>query len=82
MSVTGPDNIPAWVLRNHANILALPLTAIFNMSLKEGVLHMEWKIANVIPLPKTNPPVSIGKYIRPILLTPIAAKVFQSIIMK
>ena len=26
---TGPDNIPAWVLRNYANVLAPPLTAIF-----------------------------------------------------
>ena len=80
--VTGPDNIPAWVLRNHANVLAPPLTAIFNTALREGVLPMEWKMANVIPLPKTNPPVSIEKYIRPISLTPIAAKVFESRIMK
>ena len=27
---TGPDNVPAWILNNHANILAGPLTAIFN----------------------------------------------------
>ena len=57
------------------------LTAIFNNSLREGVLPMEWKMANVIPLPKTSPPVSIEKD-RPISLTPIAAKVFESIIMK
>ena len=79
---TGPDNIPAWVLRNYANVLAPPLTAIFNNSLRKGVLPMEWKMANVIPLPKTSPPVSIEKDIRPISLTPIAAKVFESIIMK
>ena len=53
---TGPDNIPAWVLRNYANVLAPPLTTIFNNSLSEGVLPMEWKMANVIPLPKTSPP--------------------------
>ena len=35
---TGPDNIPAWVLKNHANILAAPLTAIFNSSLRECVI--------------------------------------------
>ena len=39
-------------------------------------------MANVIPLPKTNPPVSIEKYIRQISLTPIAAEVFESKIMK
>ncbi|KAK2158116.1 hypothetical protein NP493_1824g00034 [Ridgeia piscesae] len=56
---TGPDNIPAWVLRNYANVLN---------SLREGVLPMEWKMVNVIPLPKTSPPVSIEKDIRPISL--------------
>ena len=79
--VTGLDNIPAWLLRNHANVLAPPLDAIFNNSLREGVLPVEWKIANVIPLPKANS-VSIEKDIRPISLTPIAAQVFESIIRK
>ena len=79
---TGPDNIPAWVLGNYANVLAPPLTAIFNNSPREGVPPIEWKVANVIPLPKTSPPVSIEKVIRPISLTPIAVKVFESLIMK
>ena len=70
---TGPDNIPAWVLRYYANVLAPPLTAIFNNSLR-GVLPMEWKMANAIPLPKTSPPVSIEKDIRPISLTPVACQ--------
>ena len=79
---TGSYNIPAWMLRNHANVFAHPLTAIFNKSLREGILPVEWKMVNIIPLPKTNPPVSIKKDIRPISLTPIAAKVFESKIMK
>ena len=33
---TGPDNIPAWLLKCHAEVLAPPLTAIFNNSLREG----------------------------------------------
>ena len=52
---TGPDNIAAWVLRNHANVLAPPLTAISYNSLREGVLLLEWKMADVIPLPKNKP---------------------------
>ena len=39
-------------------------------------------MANVIPLPKINPPMLIEKDIRSISLTPISAKVFESIIMK
>ena len=58
---TGPDNIPAWVLRNYANVFAPALTAIFNNSLREGVLPVEWKMANVIPLPKTSPPIRLKK---------------------
>ena len=37
---------------------------------------------NIIPLPKSNPPGSIHKDIRPISLTPIASKVFESIVME
>ena len=79
---TGPDTIPAWVLKNYAAILAAPLTAIFNCFLREGTLPNEWKMANVIPLPKVNPPASIHKDIRPISLTAIAAKVFETIMMQ
>ena len=55
---------------------------IFNCSLREGKLPKEWKMANVIPLPKVHPPVSIWKDIRPISLTPIASKVFECIVMQ
>ena len=79
---TGPDNIPAWVLKEHADCLATPLASIFNCSLLEGVLPTVWKSANIIPVPKTKPLMSVKTYIRPISITPIAAKVFESIIMK
>ena len=39
-------------------------------------------MANIIPLPRCNPPASIHKDIRPISLTQIAAKVFESIVME
>ena len=39
-------------------------------------------MANIIPLPKINPPASIYKDIRQISLTPIAAKVFEPIVME
>ena len=79
---SGLDNTPAWVLKDHADLLAPPLTAIFNCSLREGKLPNEWKMANIIPLPKVNPPASIYKDIRPISLTPIAAKLFEFIVME
>ena len=35
---SGPGNTPAWVLKDHADLLAPPLTAICNCSLREGKL--------------------------------------------
>ena len=37
--------------------------------------------ANVIPLPKTKPIILVETDIRPISLTPIVAKVFESIVL-
>ena len=52
---TGPDNnVSAWILKNHANILAGPLSAIFNSSLREGIIPDTWKSANVIPVQSTK----------------------------
>ena len=70
------------MLKELANSLAAPLTSIFNCSLREGVLPTVWKSANIIRLPKTKPLMSVKTDIRPMSLTPIAAKVFESIIMK
>ncbi len=50
----GPDTVPAWVLRDNASTLAATLTALFNTSLRDGVITALWKTAHVIPLPKNN----------------------------
>ena len=79
---TGPDNIPAWVLKDCSHLLAAPVTAIFNSSLREGVLPKLWKSATVIPLPKKHPQDTVENDIRPISLTPILAKVLESLVLK
>ena len=79
---TGPDKIPPWFVRDFAQQLAGPVTSIFNSSLREGMLPKFWKTATVIPLPNKRPPESIENDIRPIALTPILAKVFDSIVLK
>ncbi len=35
---TGPDKIPACVLKDFAHILAGPLTAVFNSSIRQGIV--------------------------------------------
>jgi len=51
----GPDQLPNWFLREFSMWLAEPLTAIFNASLCQGHVPIEWKLATVIPVPKRNP---------------------------
>ena len=67
--------------KKYAHLLAAPVTAIFNSSLREGKIPDLWKTATVVPVPKKHPPGSLENYIRPISLTPILAKVFEAIVL-
>ena len=82
---TGPDNIPPWMVKKYAHLLAAPVTAIFNSSLREGKLPDLGKTANVVPVPKKHPPPpppgSLESDIRPISLTAILAKVCEAIVL-
>ena len=69
-------------MKECSHLLAAPVTAIFNSSLREGVLLNQWKTVTVIPLSKKHPPVTIHNDIRPISLSPIIAKVFESQVLK
>ena len=79
---TGPDNIPPWVLKDCSHLLAAPVTAIFNSSLREGALPKLWKSATVIPLSNEHPQDTVENDIRPISITPILAKVLESLVLK
>ncbi len=50
----GPDNVPAWVLRDNASTLAAPLTALFDTSLRDGVIPALWKTAMLSHFPRNN----------------------------
>ena len=49
---TGPDEIPARLLKVTAPIIAPSLSKLFNKSLRLGSIPEEWKLANVVPLHK------------------------------
>ena len=70
----GPDNIPYWFVRDFADILAGPLCAIQNSSLREAYVPDRWRSANQTPLPKQVPMKDITKHVRPISLTPVISK--------
>ena len=49
---TGPDEIPAKLLKETASVIAPSLCKIFNKSLQLGSLPSVWKLANVVPVHK------------------------------
>ena len=46
---TGPDKIPAVLLKHCAATIAPSLCELFNKSLSSGQLPSEWKLSNVCP---------------------------------
>ena len=46
---TGPDEIPAKLLKETSSVIAPSLCKIFNKSLQLGSLPSDWKLANVVP---------------------------------
>ena len=78
----GPDYLPNWLLKDFANVLAAPITSIFNASLAQSSVPSIWKSADVVPLPKVNPPKLVEKDLRPIALTPVLAKTLEGFVCK
>jgi hypothetical protein len=76
---TGPDEIPAIVLKQCAHVLATPLTKLFHQSLKQGYFPEKWKEARVQPAFKKGDHSCVTNY-RPISLLPILAKVLESLV--
>ena len=73
---SGPDHIPARILKECAPSLASSLTTILNTSMKKGQFPTNWKIANVCPVFKKGERHDVKNY-RPISLLSIASKVFE-----
>ncbi|KXJ10174.1 RNA-directed DNA polymerase from mobile element jockey [Exaiptasia diaphana] len=78
----GPDELPNWVLREYAEILSAPIASILNASFSESMVPKVWKIANVVPLPKTATVVDINKDLRPISLTSTLSKIAEDFIIE
>ena len=75
----GPDNIHSRVLKELAPQLASAFKIIFDLSLKTGSLPEEWKCSTVSAIHKKGSKLLVANY-RPISLTCITCKVFESLI--
>ena len=77
----GPDGIPNWILKDFAELLAYPVSAILNASFNEQRLPSTWKLADVSPLPKKKTVTNIKKDLRPISITSCISKVAEDFVV-
>jgi len=75
----GPDGIPAYIYKGCGELLAPPLTHIYNLCISKSVFPRIWKMSAVTSIPKTEMTDEIAKH-RPIALLPIPEKIFESVI--
>ena len=78
----GPDDIPNWILRDYAEILAPSVSDLLNSSYKQKRLPSCWKQANITPIPKEKPVKDISKQLRPISLTPVLSKLAEEFVVE
>ena len=72
---SGPDTICPRLLKEGAAEILCPLSKLFNKSLRDSVLTVDWVNANVCPVYKRGDKQSVSNY-RPISLTCIVLKLF------
>ena len=77
---TGADEIPARLLKKTAEQIAPSLAQLFNISVHQGDLPGEWKLANIIPVYKMGDKAQVENY-RPISLLSIVSKVLERCIL-
>ena len=77
---TGPDGIPAKLLKETADVIAPSLCTLFNKSISSGSLPDEWKTANIVPIHKKGDNEHAENY-RPISLLCIISKVLERCVL-
>jgi hypothetical protein len=77
---TGPDGIPAKLLKAARFELAEPITALFNACIQNNFVPSQWKEANITPIGKCANPTE--KDYRPISLISVLGKTFERIMAK
>jgi hypothetical protein len=78
-SSKSPDGYPAIFLKSIANVIAIPFSILFEMSMSKNVIPRIWKTAIICPIFKKGNP-SLSTNYRPISMTCIVCKIMESII--
>ena len=72
----GPDEISVWMLCTFAGDIAPSVSALFNVSIAQGLLPADWKLSNIVPFPK-EPGKQDIHFFYPISLLPVVGKVLK-----
>ena len=75
----GHDGISILIIKKLADELSNPLTYIFNMSLKSGIVPDQLKIARVVPIHKKDSKNVFNNY-RPISVLPGFSKILERLV--
>lgn len=75
----GPDGIPNIFLKMTSNSISLPLTRLFNKSLRDGIFPYKFKQAFITPIHKKGTKSEVTNY-RPVCLLNAFSKVFERLV--
>uniref|UniRef100_A0A8C6NRV0 Reverse transcriptase domain-containing protein n=1 Tax=Nothobranchius furzeri TaxID=105023 RepID=A0A8C6NRV0_NOTFU len=78
-NAAGPDGIESRFVRIAADVLALPLSILFNHSINSCSVPKAWKCTKIIPLHKGNDTSEPNNY-RPIAIINTVVKVFEKLV--
>ena len=78
---TSHDNLSALVIKLFGEQIAMPLSILINMSMSEGIVPDDLKIAKIIPVHKSNAKDDISNY-RPISLLPSISKILGLLVYR
>ena len=76
----GPGDFPKKLIKEFSVEFADPYTDVINCSLRSGVFPDAYKKAEITPIPKSNPPRTLGD-MRPISKTCLGAKMIETMMI-